>query len=143
MSENYCHTPFLFFQITMAQSLQDLLDELDCSLCMESFTKPKVLPYGHWNVRKYSKSLGNKYKNRFSCPLFKAIPLFPFKVPKIPHTIMWHTIWFKLVGFNDAFNTRLYKRQGRLHTAVLSGNHMTKSGVLIKLKRHTRKGLSV
>ena len=41
-----------------------------------------------------------------------------------------------LVGFDDAFNTiRLYKRlcQGCVQTAVLSGNHKTKSAALFRL----------
>ena len=43
-----------------------------------------------------------------------------------------------LVGFNDAFNTiRLYKRPGCLQTAVLSGNHKTKSAALFRLLTRT------
>ena len=46
---------------------------------------------------------------------------------------------FGRVGFNDAFNTiRLYKRQGCLQTAVLSGNHKTKSAVLFRLLTQTK-----
>ena len=41
-------------------------------------------------------------------------------------------ILVSLVGFNDAFNAiRLYKRQECVQTDVLSGNHKTKSAVLL------------
>ena len=46
-----------------------------------------------------------------------------------------------LVGFNDAFKTiRLYKHpcQGCAQTAVLSGNHKTKSVVLFRLFTQTK-----
>ena len=46
---------------------------------------------------------------------------------------------FSLVWFNDAFNTiRLYKRQGCFQTGVLSGNHKTKSAVLLRLLTQTK-----
>ena len=48
---------------------------------------------------------------------------------------------FSLVGFDDAFNTiMLYKRpaQGCVQTEVLSGNHKTKSAVLIRLLTQTK-----
>ena len=46
---------------------------------------------------------------------------------------------FSLVGFNNAFNTiRLYKHQGCLQTAVVSGNHKTKSAVLFRLLTQTK-----
>ena len=67
----------------MAQggSSQDLWDELDCSLCLDSFTKPKVLPCGHTFcldcLSKYSESLANKY--RFPCPLCKEVTTVPFQ----------------------------------------------------------------
>ena len=83
MSKTIVILHFFLFQITMAQSSQDLLNELDCSLCLESFTMPKVLPCGHTFcyecLCKYFKSLGKKYNYRFPCPLCKADTIIPLK----------------------------------------------------------------